>query len=62
MELIKLTKFYVMFIALINDSNVFVSLDVVSFFTTVPLKKTVGIILKHIYMAKKLQLYIQKDP
>ena len=51
-----------MFIALINDSNVFVSLDVVSFFTTVPLKKTVGIILKHIYMAKKLQLYIQKDP
>ena len=28
-----------MFIALINDSNVFVSLDVVSLFTTVPLKK-----------------------
>ena len=51
-----------MFIALINDSNVFVSLDVVSLFTTVPLKKTVDIILKYIYMAKKLQLYIRKDP
>ena len=32
----------------------FVSLDVVSLFTTVPLKKTVDIILKRIYTGKEI--------
>ena len=35
-----------------NDDYMFISLDVASLYTNVPLKKTVNIILKHIYYEK----------
>ena len=38
----------------------FVSLDVASFFTNVPLKKTVGIILKRIYTGKEITATLTK--
>ena len=37
-----------------SDEYVFVSLDLVSLFTNVPLKKTVDIILKRIYTGKEI--------
>ena len=43
-----------------SDECVFVSLDVVSLFTNVPLKKTVDIILKRIYTGKEITTTLTK--
>ena len=43
-----------------SDEYVFVSLDVVSLFTNVPLKKTVDIILKRIYTGKEITTTLTK--
>ena len=43
-----------------SDEYVFVSLDVVSLFTNVPLKKTVDIILKRIYTGKEITTALTK--
>ena len=46
----------------VKNSNdlVFVSLDIVSLFTNVPLKKTVGIILKRVYNKKEISTSLSK--
>ena len=43
-----------------SDKYVFFSLDVVSLFTNVPLKKTVDIILKRIYTDKEITTTLTK--
>ena len=43
-----------------SDEYVFVSLDVVSIFTNVTLKKTVDIILKRIYTGKEITTTLKK--
>ena len=43
-----------------SDEYVFISLDVVSLFTNVPLKKTVDIILKRIYTGKEITTTLTK--
>ena len=43
-----------------SDEYMFVSLDVVSLFTYVTLKKTVDIILKHIYTGKEIATTLTK--
>ena len=43
-----------------SDEYVFVSLDVVSLFTNVPVKKTADIILKRIYTGKEITTTLMK--
>ena len=43
-----------------SDEKVFVSLDVVSLFTNIKLKKTVNIILKHIDTDKEITITLTK--
>ena len=43
-----------------NDDYMFISLDVASLFTNVPLKKTVNIILKGIYNEKQIPTPLSK--
>ena len=43
-----------------NDDYMFISLDVASLFTNVPLKKTVNIILKRIYNEKQIPTSLSK--
>ena len=44
-----------------SDEYVFLSLDVVSVFTNVPLKKTVDIILKRIYTGREIRTTLTTD-